>query len=144
MLDFYEGWNQIDSDRLKDEKWQQNNLEWDLRTCDWVLAKVRASDIYAQNLYAALCNNDFAKTTNIFKLLKEEYWSCSWRSAGGIISNMRGKGDYIDWYCSGIGGGLSYEWERDGPEGYVSEGAVTEEIKQDLEQIGWIVIAGNN
>jgi hypothetical protein len=49
---------------------------------------------------------------------------------------MRQQGDYIDWYCSGIGAGLG-NGDEDGTKGYVSEGTVTEEIEQDLKQLGW-------
>ena len=58
-----------------------------------------------------------------------EPWSCSWRYAGGILAELRFEGDYMDWYCSGIG--------YDHDSGYVSEGIVTEEIRNDLAQLGW-------
>ena len=48
---------------------------------------------------------------------------------------MREEGDYINWYCSGIGGDLSMEDVRS--EGYVPEGQVTEEIELDLNRLGW-------
>jgi len=67
--------------------------------------------------------------------MKGETWSCSWRHAGGIIADMREEGDYINWYCSGIGGDLSMEDVRS--EGYVPEGQVTEEIELDLNRLGW-------
>jgi len=139
MIEWYESYDRIDAENLNDPEWRKDNLEWDLRTTDWILHKVRINDVYAQNLYAALCNNDFAKPDNLFKILKEDFWSCSWRSAGGIIANMRQEGDYIDWYSSGITDAYT-----DGPgpiaQGYVSEGTVTDEIRQDLEKLGWIVI----
>jgi hypothetical protein len=75
-------------------------------------------------------------------ILKEQKWSCSWRYAGGIIADMRQEGDYIDWYCSGIGDGLG-NGDKDRVKGYVSEGVVTEEIKADLLKVGWIVIEEN-
>jgi hypothetical protein len=53
--------------------------------------------------------------------------------AGGIVAESRG--DYMDWYCSGIFG----IGEADSYQGYVSEGTVTDEIRQDLFAIGWIV-----
>ena len=113
-----------------------NSLEYDLRTTDWILEKVRNSEFYAQNLYAAMCNTDFIKN-DIWQVLKEEKWSCSWRYAGGIIADMRQEGDYMDWYCSGSG------WMDD--EGNmkprVGEGIVTDEIRDDLLKLGWIVIA---
>jgi hypothetical protein len=140
MFDYYLTLNIREDMRMQDPEWQKNNLEWDLRTTDWILAKARMSDVYAQNLYAALCNNDFAQDNNSFAILKEQYWSCSWRSAGGIIANMLQRGDYIDWYCSGMGGLTSYDPDEGRNAGYVTESTVTEEIKLDLERLGWIVI----
>jgi hypothetical protein len=52
---------------------------------------------------------------------------------------MREQGDYIDWYCSGIGDGLG-NGDLDGNKGYVSESVVTDEIREDLKQLGWIVL----
>lgn len=108
-----------------------NNLEYDLLTTDWILEKVRNSESYAQNLYAALCNNQFVKN-DVWPRLQDQRWSCSWRYAGGIIADMIQKGDYIDWYCSGIGSKDTNE--------YVGEGHVTDEIRDDLLKLGWIVI----
>lgn len=126
--------------RFETEESRQSNLEYDLLTTDWVLEKVRLSDTYAQNLYAALCNNDFVKN-EVWDILKNATWSCSWRYAGGIIADMREQGDYIDWYCSGIrGGGFSEDeadWDK---KRYMPEGSVTEEIEQDLLILGWRVI----
>lgn len=110
------------------------NLEEDIRTCAWMLKKVQDSETYAQNLYAAMCNNVFQRN-EVWPRLKDEYWSCSWRSAGGIIAELRGQGDYMDWYCSGIFG----VGEADSFQGYVSESTVTDEIRQDLFAIGWMV-----
>jgi hypothetical protein len=99
-----------------------------------MLKKVMDSETYAQNLYAAMCNNVF-QPNQVWPRLKDEYWSCSWRSAGGIVADLRGQGDYIDWYCSGIFGA----GEVDSHLGYVSESTVTDEIRQDLFAIGWTV-----
>lgn len=117
---------------------RENSMEYDLLTTDWILEKVRASDTYAQNLYAAMCNRDFQKL-DVLPILKNETCSYSWRYAGGIIADMRQKGDYIDWYCSGIGGGLG-NGDEDGLKGYVSESVVTDEIRNDLKTLGWIVL----
>ena len=134
----------------KDLEWAEskdhsNDMEWDLRTTDWILEKVRVKDSYAQNLYAAICNNDFIKR-EMWPLLKEQKWSCSWRYAGGIIANMRQEGDYIDWYCSGIGG-LNAEYDAketneqwQARTGYVPESVVTDEIREDLFKLGWLVV----
>jgi len=118
--------------KFDDPKTRENNLEYDLRTTDWILEKVRKDDNYAQHLYAALCNNDFQKL-DIIPILKELTWSCSWRYAGGIIADMQQKGDYINWYCSGISGPNDESTGRI----RVAEGEVTDEVRQDLEKLGW-------
>jgi len=111
-----------------------HNLEDSIRACEWMLKKVMDSETYAQNLYAAMCNNVF-QPNQVWPRLKDEYWSCSWRAAGGIVAELRGQGDYMDWYCSGIFGA----GEADSYQGYVSESTVTDEIRQDLFAIGWTV-----
>jgi hypothetical protein len=138
MLNYYEEWNIEELNRMHDPEWQKNNMEYDLLSTEWILEKVRASDTYAQNLYAAMCNRSFQKL-DVIPILKSETWSCSWRHAGGIIADMQQKGDYINWYCSGIGDGLG-NGDMDGTKGYVSESCVTDEIKQDLERLGWVVL----
>lgn len=128
--------------KFDDPKTRKNNMEYDLVTTEWILEKVRNSETYAQNLYAAMCNNDFQKR-DLWPILKEEIWGCSWRYAGGIVADMRQEGDYIDWYCSGIRGsplgGAEDEtaWDQ---KGYVGEGMVTEEIQDDLFKLGWLVV----
>jgi hypothetical protein len=111
-----------------------HNLEADIRACEWMLKKVVDSETYAQNLYAAMCNNVFQRN-EVWPRLKDEYWSCSWRAAGGIIADLRGQGDYIDWYCSGIW----FVGDTNSYQGYVSESTVTDEIREDLFAIGWTV-----
>jgi hypothetical protein len=133
-----------------DLKWQTSeskidNMEYDLVTTDWILEKVRASESYAQNLYAAICNNDFQKLA-VIPILSNKTWSASWRSAGGIIADMRQEGDYIDWYCSGIRNDSNYDPELNikFPNGYVPEKVVTDEIREDLKRLGWIVVDQND
>jgi len=152
-LDLYKSARQQDEEKMVDPKWQKDNLEYDLRSTDWILEKVRGDDVYAQNLYAAMCNNDFTKR-EMWPILKDQRWSCSWRYAGGIIADMQEKGDYIDWYCSGIKNTLTddelkelnveqlerYEITKQ----YVGEGYVTDEIRADLLKLGWIVIEDDN
>jgi hypothetical protein len=85
--------------------------------------KIKQNKNYSQNIYAALCNNKFKNKSGTV-------WSCSWRSAGGLVAGIREEGDYLDWYCSGI----AYEVL---PEGFVLEQTITEEIQKDFESIGW-------
>jgi hypothetical protein len=88
-----------------------HSLERDLLKSGLIEKKVQ-DDQYAKDLYAALCNNDFTK--------EDKVWSCSWRHAGGIVAQLRWKNEsYIDFYCSG------------------NEGNITEEIRKDLETLGW-------
>jgi hypothetical protein len=121
--------------RFDDPDRRENNMEWDLVNADWLIAKVRASDSYAQNLYAAMCNREFIRNEVWQQLRGEPRWHCSWRYAGGIIADLREQGDYVDWYCSGIR-------QEDGSEQdhSVSEGTVTDEIREDLLKLGWVVL----
>jgi len=140
MVDFYDSWNTQDEATQADPEWQKNNMEYDLISTDWIVQKARASTHYPQNLYAAMCNNDFIRN-DVWPILQEQTWSASWRSAGGIVADMLGKGDYIDWYCSGMGEGLGNGDEK-GDKGYVPESHVTDEIREDLLKLGWIVVEG--
>lgn len=152
MVEYYDQWTIDEDEREVDPKWQQNNLEYDLRTSDFIAEKCK-DKIYAQHLYAALCNNDFIKN-DVWLILKEVTWGCSWRHAGVIVANIREVGDYIDWYCSGMK--QVYEPEEidslteDQKEIYkedmasVNEGMVTDEIKNDLLKLGWLVAENND
>jgi len=124
----------------------QHDLENDLMDSAYIRIKCM-QDTYAQNLYAALCNNDFVKN-EIIPILREETWHCSWRYAGGIVADLRGEGDYIDWYCSGIRGLSDYNHEEGAQymeeQGYVVEGLVTDEIRNDLLQLNWLVCVDND
>jgi len=100
------------------------NLKHDLIKSEEIVAKCKTSDIYAQNLYAAMSNNEF--------FYADHRWSCSWRMSGGIVADLRNKGEtYLDFYCSGIA--------SDKNTGYVPESFVTEEIRLDLLKLGWTV-----
>lgn len=153
MLDYLSDWRQRALDREHDPEWQRNNMEYDMRTSKVMVEKVRSREDYAQNLYAAMCNNEFIKNET-WPLLAEQTWSASWRSAGGIVANMVGKGDYVDWYCSGIRGDWTdeeycnatkedqerYIWMKNN---FVGEGYITEEVRQDLFNIGWLPFDGD-
>lgn len=149
-------------DRENDITWQENNMEYDLRSTEWIIQKVMVSDAYAQNLYACMCNNDFEKISfentseNIISLLKDDLptWTCSWRHSGGIIADMRGEGDYMNWYCSGSFTSLALDDlapSRDNMTDeelrkqqeldlYVGEGQITDEVREDLLKLGWRII----
>lgn len=135
--------------KFEDSQSRVNNMEYDLLTTDWILEKVRTNESYAQNLYSAMCNNSFIKM-DVIPILKNEEWGCSWRYSGGIIADMRQEGDYINWYCSGMGG-LNREYDGEETDeqwqsrtGYVPEGCITDEIRNDLQRLGWAVADGGD
>lgn len=102
------------------------NLEHDLYASAYMMEKVQSNELYAQHLYAALCNIVWNKAG--------EDWHCSWRHSGSVIATMRGEGDYMSWYCSGIWGDFDdppLTWKT------VAEGTVTEEVEEDLKTLGW-------
>ena len=117
-----------------------HDMAADMQNCACLVEKCK-QDYYAQNLYAAMCNMRWQRL-EVIPILKDEYWSASWRGAGGIVADLRNCGEtYMDWYCSGITGGLSYDTTEDerwmAEKRYVPEGTVTEEIEYDLRQLGW-------
>lgn len=134
-LDFLKESDDAFKSRFDDPESRESDLEYDLLTTDWILEKARQSETYSQNLYAALCNNDFIKN-EVWDILKGKQWACSWRRAGGIIADMRQEGDYINWYSSGIMGIDDAEYEA---KGYLQEGTVSDEIRADLKTLGWCV-----
>lgn len=153
-LDMFEQVLEDARNKWSDPKSKINSMEWDLVTTDWILEKVRGDGVYAQNLYAAMCNNDFQKL-DVMPILKGQTWSCSWRYAGGIVADMQQNGDYIDWYCSGIKNrhpddvdtsNLTEEqlaWHKEA-DAYVGEGCITEEIQIDLQRLGWVPVPGGD
>ena len=152
-LDMFKTWREQAQANIVDPEWQKDNMEYDLRSTQWIIDKAK-DDAYAQNLYAAMCNNDFTKN-DVWPILTEKRWSCSWRHAGGIIADMQGKGDYIDWYCSGIRDSKILDDDefraltKEQQESYIQgkksvpESCVTDEIREDLLKLGWIVIDDN-
>lgn len=79
---------------------------------------------YAHKLYAALCNTQW-QPSEVMDILREHTWSASWRTAGGIVAELREpthNEDYIDWYCSGF------------------EGCVHPDIREDLKQLDWTCV----
>lgn len=154
MIEFYKSWEERRRELEATAEWKQDNMEYDLRSTKWICDKAKTSEAYAQNLYAAMCNNEFTKN-DVIPILTDKRWSASWRSAGGIVANMVEEGDYIDWYCSGIRGDISDEEYNDLTKEqqerylytktkFVSESVVTEEIRNDLLKLGWIVVEEGN
>jgi hypothetical protein len=144
-IEVYNSWALQDEEKLTDTEWQESNMEFDMRTSDWMVSKVRENRVYAQHLYAAICNNEFKQLTNS----NNKYWGASWRSAGGIVADMCQSGDYIDWYCSGIIDkkrisqvywiNMSYEQQVRALQNqkFLNESVISEEILEDLNVLGW-------
>lgn len=131
-----------------------HNMEADIKSCTWMTEKILGDVVYAQNLYAALCNNDFQRL-EMWPILTGKTWHCSWRYAGGVVADIRKEGDYMNWYCSGIqdwprqGEKTPEEWANLTPEqqqyiknseAFEEEGKVADEIANDLHRLGWIVL----
>lgn len=154
MLEYYDEIPNLAAAKEANDAWRENNMEYDLRSTEWICNKVKGDDVYAQNLYAAMCNNDFQRN-DMMPILKDQKWSCSWRYAGGIIADMQETGDYIDWYCSGIRNPAPTEEEFNAftakqllhykkTQAYVGESVVTDEISSDLKKLGWLVLNDDN
>jgi hypothetical protein len=152
-IQHYEDYDIQDKLRSQDPEWRKNNLEYDLRSTEWIIEKTKSDKAYAQHLYAAMCNNDFQRN-DVWPILTGKTWSCSWRHAGAIVADMREQGDYMDWYCTGIQSDEPIDevfqnmddhqrQEFFETKSYIGESIVTEEIREDLLKLGWIVIEGN-
>jgi hypothetical protein len=127
----------------------KHDLVEDIRNCPEIMEKIRADDRrYAQNLYASWCNMQWCPK-QFWPILRQDpdkdLWGASWRGSGGIVADLRNKGeDYMDYYCSGMGGFATYDL-KEGEEymaktGYVPEGVVSEEIAADLDKLGWFPV----
>lgn len=117
-----------------------SNLESDLLSSRAIREKVQTSDVYAQNLYAALCNNIFQKN-DVISRLKDDVWSCSWRYAGGLVAEIKGHGDYLDYYCSfGLKTADLTLADDQRQIDFRAEGDVADSIRQDLFELGWVIL----
>ena len=90
------------------------------------ISKKLEDEKYADYFYLALCNNIWKKDG------KEVTFS--FREAGGVVADLRGKGeDYMNFYC--------YIGEEtvlvDGVPTPIGEGYVSKEIRIDLATLGW-------
>ena len=94
------------------------DLEEDIRADAEIMQKMQ-DDLYAKSVYGALCNVRW-QPKEVFDVLKDDWWACSWRYAGGIVAELRNQDeDYLDFYCSG------------------GEGIVQDDIAEDFARIGW-------
>lgn len=74
--------------------------------------KIKTNDDFCESVWSALANV-------IWRNKDGSEFSCTFRYAGGLIANIRGQGDYLDWYCCG-----PYE-------------NVSDEISSGLSGLGW-------
>lgn len=80
-----------------------------------IALELRNDDEFANEFYGALCNMRWRS-----KVDPSVIYSCSWRFAGGIVADLRKKGErYIDFYCNG------------------GEGVVTKRVEKLLGELGW-------
>ena len=152
LFDLFSSMEQQKLNLEETAEWKKDNMEYDLCSTQWILEKVKADNVYSQHLYASMCNREFVKN-DVWPILTEKKWSCSWRYAGEIIANMREEGDYVNWYCSGIVGTadpieqevwntltLDQQKHVKDKQAFEPEGVVTDEIRKDLLKLGWIVL----
>lgn len=107
------------------------NLEYEMEHDPIIIALISDIEI-AKDFYRALCNMQWLANPIgpddevIVSRLKGEdnLWSCSWRSAGGIIADIRTKHynvreNYLTYYCSG------------------DEGMISDTVKECFYRMGW-------
>lgn len=73
---------------------------------------IRENDDVARDMWSALANQDWISENG-------DTASYSFRAAGDLVSAVRGRGNYMDWYCSG------------------PVGIVTDIIREALDKEGW-------
>lgn len=93
------------------------DLERDLLQNPQLCERAQNDRDFAKALYGALCNNRYRHESDPESM---QLWSCTWRYAGGILSEMtNSSGGYLDFYCSG------------------NEGCVTDGVRFELRKLGW-------
>jgi hypothetical protein len=106
----------IDAVPRERKKTNRPDLESDLIADARIRALAKDDDL-AEELYGAMCNMDWVTLDGVNA---DEPWSCSWRYAGGIVADLRERGEeYIDFYCGG------------------NEGTVTPRVRMEMERLGW-------
>lgn len=102
------------------------SMEADM-AADAALLDAVEDDGFAQALYAAMCNREWRRRDSTAR------WNASWRAAGGIVADLRRRGEiYLDYYCSGMGGADA-----------VNEGDLRDDVRAALDAIGWHALSEN-
>ncbi len=108
-------------------------LDEEMEQDSTILGYLEDKDV-ATDFYRALCNMRWRKIADIsdeemvidkLKGVDSLVWSCSWRSSGGIIADIRNKHyntteDYMDYYCAG------------------QEGEISPLVEKCFNDIGWV------
>lgn len=112
-------------------EWPENNLEYDLRTSKSLCWKVRENECYAGALYQVLCQYEFVKKNNVIDIIKNVHLTYSARHAAKIVTNMRGTGEYTDFYPA-----------IRQPQIHVAMANLHSytEAREDIENLGWHVV----
>jgi hypothetical protein len=106
-----------------DRNIQRANREFD-RALTALQPRVQRDKDFAQKLFAALRNVTWKHAG-----IPEFEFSCSWRTAGEVVSDLvegRGSGDYLDFYTLAL-------------KGSVTVGSVAPEVEDALAELGWVV-----
>jgi hypothetical protein len=104
-----------------------SSMERDMKMSREFLLRLQ-DDSFAQAVYAAMCNVRWVKRD-----IMDKPWGRSWRSAAGLVADMRMKGEcYMDFYCSGI--------DSDGKT--TREGQVRDDVRTVLAGLGWQPVEG--
>jgi len=102
------------------------DLEYVLKTSEYIRSKCTSSRSYSENLYRALCDVVWI-SKHPFAILKRDSWNCSWRYAAEIVGDLASTteemSDHLDWYS--VGG----------------EGIVSKELLEDLDKLGFMPVS---
>jgi len=112
----------------------------DLKENAYACRKIAESELFAQHVYAAMCNQQYYQ--HGVDQTTTDAWSFTWRYAGEVIADIRNthlhekensdiREDYLHWYCSGMGF----------LDGAVDEGVVTDDVRKLFAEMGWDIVA---
>lgn len=100
-------------------------LDKDVLAAEWLCRRIRSDIEYAEHFYCTLTNNEWMcvreEPAAVWAALADHSWSGSWRFVGGLVSQIRGSGSYLDWYYNG------------------GEGILSDTVVTDLGRLGWRV-----
>jgi len=80
LAEFYTNFFNLKEQQELDPNWAKNNLEYDLRACDYIVEKCK-DEYYAQNIYAAFYNlrkEKFVTESYVTDEVKEDLFKLGW------------------------------------------------------------------